>query len=63
MWNRIHSWNHIFLSRIGKEVLFKAVAQAIPNYAMSVFLLPLDLCRDIDKMMNSYWWGMKRDDS
>lgn len=39
------------------------VAQVIPNFSMSVFLLPLDLCKDIEKMLNSFWWGMKKDDS
>ena len=39
--------------------MLKTVVQAMPNYAMSVYLLPLELCRDIEKMMNSFWWGSK----
>ena len=41
--------------RVGKEILLKIVVQAIPNYAMNVFLLPQDLCTKIERMMNSYW--------
>ena len=36
------------------------MAQAIPNYAMQVYLLPLDLCRELERMLNSFLWGSKR---
>ena len=42
------------LSRAGKEILLKTVAQTIPNYVMQVYLLPIDLCRDLETMMNSF---------
>ena len=34
---RIQEWEGHFLSKVGKEILLKPVAQALPNYAMSVF--------------------------
>ncbi|XP_031096851.1 uncharacterized protein LOC116001092 [Ipomoea triloba] len=54
---RIKSWTHKFLSRAGREILLKNVLQAIPTFAMSVFLLPIELCKEIERIMNSFWWG------
>ena len=36
------------------------MAQAMPNYAMNIFLLPLDICRELKIMMNSFYWGSMR---
>lgn len=54
--SRIQGWGHGFLSKAGREVLLKAVIQAIPSYTMSVFLLPNNLVREIEVVMNSFWW-------
>ncbi|KAH9656150.1 reverse transcriptase domain-containing protein [Citrus sinensis] len=61
VWQKLHSWSMNFSSGAGKEILLKTVAQAIPNYAMQVYLLPLDLCKDLETMMNSFWWGSRRE--
>ena len=45
------------LSRAGKEVLIKAVAQSIPTYSMGVFQLPGKLCDELDAMCARFWWG------
>ncbi|XP_052297076.1 uncharacterized protein LOC127902271 [Citrus sinensis] len=41
VWLQIQGWNQKLLSRAGKEIMLKTVAQAIPNYAMNIYLLPL----------------------
>jgi hypothetical protein len=63
VWNCIHNWKVKFLSQAGKEVLLKAVAQAIPTYCMSVFKLPGVLCKEINGMMQKFWWGHKENTS
>ncbi|XP_031121072.1 uncharacterized protein LOC116024317 [Ipomoea triloba] len=57
---RIVNWGNRFLSRAGREVLLKTVLQSIPNYAMNVFLLPKGLCCEVERVMNSFWWGCER---
>ncbi|XP_019197208.1 PREDICTED: uncharacterized protein LOC109191092 [Ipomoea nil] len=57
---RVMQWGNRFLSRGGREVLLKTVLQSIPNYAMNVFLLPMGLSEEIERLMNSFWWGCER---
>uniref|UniRef100_A0A803PCZ5 Reverse transcriptase domain-containing protein n=1 Tax=Cannabis sativa TaxID=3483 RepID=A0A803PCZ5_CANSA len=30
--------------------------KSLPTYAMSVFLISIDICEDIEKLMASFWW-------
>lgn len=57
----VRSWDMRFISRAGKEVLIKHVAQTLPSFAMSVFLLPLDITKDIERSLVKYWWRGKVD--
>ncbi|XP_031131938.1 uncharacterized protein LOC116033325 [Ipomoea triloba] len=54
---RIGSWSKRLISQAGKEVLLKSVAQSMPTFSMSVFLLPASVCLSIERVMNRYWWG------
>ena len=49
------------LSRAGKEVLIKTIAQSIPTYMMGVFLLPARLCNELNALCARFWWGQTRD--
>jgi hypothetical protein len=59
IWSRMNGWKEKFLSHSGKEILLKAVLQAIPTYSMSVFQLPKTLCQEINLLMAKFWWGQK----
>ena len=59
--SKISNWQNKFFSSGGKEVLIKAVAQAVPAYAMSVFKLPLTLCEGIQKTIAKFWWGTNKE--
>uniref|UniRef100_A0A803Q9U8 Reverse transcriptase n=1 Tax=Cannabis sativa TaxID=3483 RepID=A0A803Q9U8_CANSA len=43
--NRIDTWDGRLLSRLGKEILLKIVAQSLPTYVMSIFLILLGTCQ------------------
>ena len=56
---RLIDWSEQFVSTGNKEILIKAVAQAIPTYVMSVFRLPASVCDDLMRMMRQYGWGVE----
>ena len=57
IWKKLQGWKGKMLSKAGKEILIKAVAQSIPTYTMSVFQLPLKLCDELNAMCAKFWWG------
>lgn len=59
--SKLTSWQSKFFSCRGKELLIKAVAQAVPTYAMSVFKIPQSICEDIQKAIAKFWWGSSKD--
>lgn len=57
IWKKIKGWKEKLLSKTGKEVLIKAVAQSIPTYAMSCFKLPSSFCNEVTSIIRNFWWG------
>ena len=53
----MQGWKEKLLSQVGKEVMIKAVVQSIPTYSVSVFKLPVGLCKDIEAMIQKFRWG------
>ena len=50
------------MSSAGKEVLIKAVAQAVPSYTMSCLKLPNGLCEEMTGMVRKFWWGQVKNE-
>lgn len=48
-------WKDKMISTAGKEVLIKSVAQAIPNYMMSLFCLPKGIIKDTHGLYRDFW--------
>ena len=57
VWKWLQDWKLKLLSQAGREILLKAVIQAIPTYCLRVFMLPKTLCSKINSMMQQFWWG------
>ena len=59
----IRGWRCREASCAGREILLKSVAQAVPTYPMSCFLLPIDTCKKMKSAIANYWWGSSADSS
>ena len=52
---KVQGWNECLLSKGGREVLIKAVTQAIPSFVMSSFWPPALVCDDISSQLAWFW--------
>lgn len=57
IWKRVIQWGENLLSSGGKEVLIKAVIQAILVYVIGIFKLPESVCEDLNKLTRNFWLG------
>ena len=51
------SWRARMFSAGGREILVKAVVQAIPTFTMSLFKLPSTLINELHGLVARFWWG------
>ncbi|KAL9683999.1 hypothetical protein QQ045_021430 [Rhodiola kirilowii] len=61
IWKKLQGWKEKTLSLARKEVLSKAVVQAMPTYAMSCFKIPDTLIKRIVSMISNYWWNNSKE--
>ncbi|KAF5468834.1 hypothetical protein F2P56_012951 [Juglans regia] len=62
-WSQVTNWRTKFLSAAGKEILLKAVLQAIPNYTMGMFLIPASITRKLNQILRKFWGAFNEDSS
>ena len=57
VWKKLQGWKEKILSQVGREVLIKSVIHAIPTYTMSCFKLPKGLVKELEVLIQKFWWG------
>jgi hypothetical protein len=57
---RLLQWDDNHMAQGGRETMIKAVAQALPNYVMGVYKLPLGLCDNLTKVIRNFWWEAEK---
>jgi hypothetical protein len=57
---RLSGWKEKLLSMGEKEILIKAVLQAIPVFAMAVFKIPKKLIKELTHAIAGFWWGIQK---
>lgn len=57
LWKKLQGWKGMCLSKAGREVLIKAVAQSVSTYVMSVFSLPFSFCDELHSLISDFSWG------
>lgn len=60
--NRVMGWKEKYISKAGRKVLIKTVAQAISTYSTSLFKIPRTVCDGIKSVLAKYWWGQTRNE-
>jgi hypothetical protein len=51
IWQHIQGWKEKLLLKAGKEIMIKAVAQAIPVFAMGCFDITKEMCSQISSVI------------
>ena len=59
---KVMGWKEKFISKAGREILIKTVAQAIPTYTMRIFKIPNAFCDTLNSKLAKYWWGHMKDE-
>lgn len=53
---KLEGWKEKLISKAGKAILIKTVVQALPQYAMSLFKIPISICRALEQRISNFWW-------
>lgn len=62
MVKKIQGWKQNTLTQAGREILIKAVANAVPMYPMACFKFPKRVCDNLNSLLAKFWWGQRQDE-
>lgn len=51
---KLEGWKEKLISKAGKETLIKTIVQALPQYAMSIFKIPISVCQAVEQRIASF---------
>lgn len=54
---KLEGWKENLLNQAGKEILIKAIIQAIPSYTMTIVRFPKNFYRSICSRIARFWWS------
>ncbi|KAF5205490.1 hypothetical protein FRX31_004923, partial [Thalictrum thalictroides] len=57
MQSRMATWKASMLSQFGRSVRIKAVAESIPVYTMSTFIMPVSFTSKLGSITRNFWWN------
>ncbi|KAM6550760.1 hypothetical protein CsatB_000568 [Cannabis sativa] len=57
IWKKLNEYQVKLFSQGGKEILVKAVVQAMPTYQMACFKIPEGIGEEIERLIARFWWG------
>lgn len=53
---KLEGWKGNLLNPARKEIMIRAVVQAVPNYIMAILQLPKTLCDSLTVAVAKFWW-------
>jgi hypothetical protein len=57
MVRRLAHWKRLYLSKGGRVALIKSTLSNLPIYMLSLFLIPADVAKRIEKIQRDFLWG------
>ncbi|XP_056860100.1 uncharacterized protein LOC130508555 [Raphanus sativus] len=57
---KVNIWSSRLLSKEGKEVQVKYVAEAVPTFVISCYLLPQGITDKLRSTTSNFWWSSKQ---